>query len=117
MYEGAENTLNSTRKIIATPQSPPWFKAVFNHLNDSVGVAKEGVHLFCNPTYAALFGYESPEELIGTNIFELVAPEERGRAEQRAGAPLAGEAMAGRDQRRIAAEAHPQLAAMAGRFA
>jgi two-component system cell cycle sensor histidine kinase/response regulator CckA len=91
MNEGPENTLNSTRKIIAAPQSPPSFEAVFNHLKDAVGVAKHGIHEFCNPAYATLFGYDDPEALIGKSIFDLIADDERERVRTYAMRRLAGE--------------------------
>lgn len=47
----------------------------------------------------------------------LASPKECGRSKDRPGAPLAGEAMAGRHQQRIASQADSQLAAGAGCFA
>ena len=64
---------------------------MFNQLQDAVGVSRSFIHLFCNPAYAALFGYESPDELIGTSIFDLIAPDERARVRDFAQRRIDGE--------------------------
>ncbi|MDE3090315.1 MAG: PAS domain S-box protein, partial [Chloroflexota bacterium] len=36
--------------------------------------------LMCNPRTSALHGFDSPEEMIGLDVFDLIAPEDRQRA-------------------------------------
>ena len=83
--------MNSAQKSPLSTKPPPSFEAVFNQLQDAVGVSRAFIHLFCNPAYAALFGYESPDELIGTSIFDLIAPDERARVRDFAQRRIDGE--------------------------
>lgn len=53
------------------------FRAVFERSVDAIGVSKNGVHVFVNPSYLSLFGYASNEELAGRPIIDFIAPEER----------------------------------------
>lgn len=43
---------------------------------DAIAYVHEGMHIFANPTYMDLFGYDDIEELQCTPIMDLVAPEE-----------------------------------------
>ncbi|MBI5531115.1 MAG: PAS domain S-box protein [Deltaproteobacteria bacterium] len=45
--------------------------------SDAIGVSKAGIHAFVNPAYVAMFGYDSPKDLLGRPILELIAPESR----------------------------------------
>ncbi|MBI5664708.1 MAG: PAS domain S-box protein [Nitrospirae bacterium] len=53
------------------------FRAVFERSVDAIGVSKNGVHVFVNPSYLSLFGYAGNEDLAGKSILDLIAPEER----------------------------------------
>lgn len=44
----------------------------------------DGKLLLCNQQTASLHGYEKPEELLGTNVFDLVLPSDRQLAEMNA---------------------------------
>ena len=50
----------------------------------------EGNLVLCNQQTARLHGYENPEAMIGLNVFELIAPEDRQLAEQNAKKTLEG---------------------------
>lgn len=62
--------------IEAREQSEIRFRNVFEHSVDAIGVSKGGNHVMVNPAYVRLFGYNSSEELTGTNILNLIAPAE-----------------------------------------
>jgi len=62
--------------------------AIFDNSPDAIGVTVHGVHAFVNPAYVRLFGFERAEQVTGTRILDLIAPEARavaaGYIEQRA---------------------------------
>ncbi len=64
------------------------FRQMLEALPVAIHVAQNGVVVFCNSADAALFGYEGPEEMIGTDAFSFVAEEDVARlrdyAERRA---------------------------------
>src|SRR5208283_181468 len=60
---------------------------------DAIEVSKKGVHVFANRAYASLFGYDSADELIGTPIIDLVAPESRGIIDERIKKRAKGESL------------------------
>jgi diguanylate cyclase (GGDEF)-like protein/PAS domain S-box-containing protein len=41
---------------------------------DAVAYVHEGIHIYTNPAYAKLFGFESAEDMQGTPIMELINP-------------------------------------------
>lgn len=63
----------------ALQESEAKFRMVYKSLVDAIGVSRNGVHVFVNPAYCVLFGYDSSEELMERSILDLIAPEERGR--------------------------------------
>ena len=67
----------------ALRESETKLRAILDGSRDAIGVSKEGIHTFANPAYVSLFGYENDEELIGTPITNLIAPESRDVVEER----------------------------------
>jgi len=61
----------------ALRESETKFRAVFENSVDAIGVSKAGRHVFLNPPYLTLFGYDRREELIGRPILDLIAPDQR----------------------------------------
>ncbi len=59
------------------------FRAIFENSVDAIGVSREGIHVFVNPAYAALFGYSSTDELVGKPVLELIVPGERATIQDR----------------------------------
>lgn len=49
---------------------------------EALAIHDRGVIVDANPSFAHLFGYESPEQLIGTDALELAAPESRAMVRQ-----------------------------------
>jgi PAS domain S-box-containing protein len=58
-------------------ESETKLQTILANSRDAIGVSHLGVHVFANPAYAAMFGYENAAELIGTPILGLIAPESR----------------------------------------
>jgi len=54
-------------------------RAVLDNSRDAIGVHINGIWEMCNPAALRLFGVSSPEELIGTPIIKVIAPQERSR--------------------------------------
>ena len=52
-------------------------RAIFESSRDAIGVSVHGLHSLVNPAYLRMFGFEQPEELIGTPLLDLIAPESR----------------------------------------
>jgi len=70
------------RMDIALLDSETKFRAIFESSIDAIGVSKIGVskmaeHVFVNPAYIALFGYDNGDELVGKPILELIVPDRR----------------------------------------
>jgi PAS domain S-box-containing protein len=61
----------------ALRESETKFRAVFENSVDAIGVSKAGRHVFINPSYLTLFGYDRREELVGRPILDLIAPDQR----------------------------------------
>ena len=51
--------------------------SIITSSRDAIGVSAKGVHVFVNPAYVSMFGYENEDELLGTPITNLIAPESR----------------------------------------
>lgn len=61
----------------AVRESETKLQAIVGSSRDAIGVSRKGVHVFVNPSYVSMFGYRSAEDLIGTPILALIAPESR----------------------------------------
>jgi PAS domain S-box-containing protein len=61
----------------ALRESETKLRTIFECSRDAIGVSKNGVHVFANPAYLKLFGYESLEKLVGTSILDNIAPSHR----------------------------------------
>jgi PAS domain S-box-containing protein len=62
----------------ALRESETKLRAIFDNSRDAIVVAKDKIHVLVNPAYVSLFGYESADEIIGTPLIDLIAPESRG---------------------------------------
>jgi len=51
------------------------FQLIFQHTRDSIAITVNGIHVLVNKAYADLFKYKSEDDLMGTSIEQLVAPE------------------------------------------
>ncbi len=55
-----------------------------------VRVARDGKYVYVNPAFVSMFGYDGPSDLIGLEVEDLYAPEEKERIRQHARDRLAG---------------------------
>lgn len=68
---------NLAKRDAELSESETKLQTIFARSLDAIGVSKEGIHIFVNPAYVTIFGYESADGLIGTPIINLIAPESR----------------------------------------
>ena len=64
---------------LALRESEHRMRSLFGASVDAIGVAHAGTHLMVNPAYVRMFGVRDERELLGSPIFELIAPSERSR--------------------------------------
>ncbi len=69
------------------------FRTVFEKSLDAIGVAKQGRHMFVNPAYLKLFGYEHASELAGLSSFHVVAENQRAHVVDLANRRTRGESV------------------------
>lgn len=72
-------------------ESEARLRAMFEASRDAIGVAKKGIHLFANPAYLKLFGFDNNEEIVGTSILDSIAPSRRQQMQEMAQRRAAGE--------------------------
>ncbi|NTW84897.1 MAG: PAS domain S-box protein [Holophagaceae bacterium] len=72
-------------------ESEARLRAIFESSQDAIGVAAHGLHEMVNPAYLAMFGFDRPEELLGTPLLELIAPESRAQIDANMRSRAAGE--------------------------
>ncbi len=53
----------------------PW--SILDNSRDAIGISLQGSYTYVNAAFAFLFGFSSPDELMGTSILDRVAPESR----------------------------------------
>lgn len=53
--------------------------AILSNSFDAIGVHHDGLWDYCNRAALSMFGFSSPEDLVGRPIAEVIAPEERQR--------------------------------------
>jgi two-component system NtrC family sensor kinase len=81
---GMNQDITERRKMEdALRGSETTLRAILDASRDAMGVSREGIRIFVNPAYVSLFGYESDEELMGTPIINVIAPESRDFIEER----------------------------------
>lgn len=61
----------------ALSESETQLRAILDHSRDPIAVTLDGVHQFVNRAYLRMFGYDSAEELVGTCVLDVIAPDDR----------------------------------------
>lgn len=67
----------------ALQESEAKFRTLFEKSLDAIGVSRRGVHVFVNPGYLRLFGYEMPADLLGRPVLDVLAPASRAMVAER----------------------------------
>ena len=71
--------VTSVRDLRERQRAEARARAVFEVSNEAMGVCREGRHVEVNAAFARLFGYESPLELVGQPVLNLVDPSDHSR--------------------------------------
>ncbi|MFZ5444522.1 MAG: PAS domain-containing hybrid sensor histidine kinase/response regulator [Myxococcota bacterium] len=81
----------SARDLRPKRQAESRTRAFFAATTAAMGISRLGVHVEVNAAYARLFGYESPEQLVGVPILELIDPAEHQTITERVARRARGE--------------------------
>lgn len=79
-YEGT--MLDVTKRRLAEEQlreSEERYRVAIEHSNDGVAIVRGDVHEFVNRRFLEMFGYDSPEDLLGKKIFVIVHPDDQNK--------------------------------------
>jgi PAS domain S-box-containing protein len=79
-YEGT--MLDVTKRKEAERQlreSEERYRVAIEHSNDGVVIVRGDRHEFVNRRFMEMFGYDSPEDLVGQQVFLIVHPDDRDR--------------------------------------
>ncbi len=61
----------------ALAESEERYRTVIEHSNDGIALVRGGTLEYVNPRFVAMFGYDSPDELVGKPIGLHVHPDDR----------------------------------------
>jgi len=79
-YEGTMEDISQRKEgERALAESEERYRTVIEHSNDGISFARAGVHEYVNPRFVEMFGYDSPDEIIGKPITLIVHPDDRER--------------------------------------
>lgn len=79
-YEGT--MLDVTNRKVAEEQlreSEERYRIAIEHSNDGVAIVSGDRHEFVNKRFLEMFGYDSPEDLVGKQVFMIVHPDDRDK--------------------------------------
>jgi PAS domain S-box-containing protein len=63
----------------ALAESEERYRTAIEHSNDGVAIIKNGRHQYVNRRFVEMFGYDTPEEIIGKSVTIVVHPDDRER--------------------------------------
>lgn len=75
-YDGKSSSLTIIRDISERVRSRLDYIPVFEMLNEAITIYDDEKYIWVNEAYAKLRGYDTPDELIGTSIFNSISSEE-----------------------------------------
>ena len=73
-------------------ENEEWLRAILDASRDGVIVEDDGIIVYTNKAEAILFGYDTPEELLGKDIFDLVQLADKELMTEYSAARIKGEA-------------------------
>lgn len=57
-------------------------RSLLDSSRDAIAYVHEGMHIYCNAVYLAMFGFHDLEEIEGTPFMNMVAPEDHGKLKE-----------------------------------
>jgi len=82
MFVVISNTTRQKWAELWLSESEAHFRSIFESSPSAISVSNDGIHVFVNPAYLHLFGYEHDTELLGRPVLDLVAPTDRKTLQQ-----------------------------------
>ena len=77
-YEGTMRDITTRKEAQwALAESEERYRTVIEHSNDGIAFVRGGKLEYVNPRFVAMFGYDSPDELVGKQIALHVHPDDR----------------------------------------
>jgi PAS domain S-box-containing protein len=76
MQDGSDQR---TQPDLSYREAEPWYKTIVEKSPLGISIARDGITLYANQACVRLFGYDSPEEIVGTSQLGRVAPESRAQ--------------------------------------
>jgi PAS domain S-box-containing protein len=73
------DTSERRRALEALSRSEASFRQLIEAAPDAISVVRDGLLVYANPAYVALFGFSSAAEMVGRKLEELVHPDDRQR--------------------------------------
>ncbi len=70
-------------------------RAILENSLDPIGVSRDGIHEYVNPSYLRLFGFRNPRELLGQSVLGVIANDERAAIQRRIERRARGETLEG----------------------
>lgn len=96
-YEGTMLDITNRKKAEQLlRESEERYRTAIEHSNDGVAIVRGDRHEFVNRRFLEMFGYESPEELVGKQVFMIVHPDDRAKVMEMNRRRQAGEAVPSR---------------------
>ena len=60
-------------------ESEERYRVAIEGSNDGVSITRDGLHIYINPRFLKMFGYEKAEEVLGKPVGDFIYPEDRQR--------------------------------------
>jgi len=73
----ADNSATIPELIAALQQDEAWFRTMADEAPVGVTISRDGINLYANRACLLMFGYDKPEEFMGTSQMNRVAPDYR----------------------------------------
>ena len=89
--EQAVLAVDRTQREAELKASEARYRTLFEQSPEAIAVHAEGKHLFVNEAAAKTLGAESPDQLIGLPVFDIIHPDYHQLIEERRAALLAGQ--------------------------
>jgi len=72
-----DNAVSTRSLISALQENSAWFRIMADEAPVGITISKDGINMYANQACLRMFGYDSPQEFIGTSQLNRVAPDYR----------------------------------------